>query len=168
MVILSLQQLTDGVEVDLVDLLKIKLILAKVLGFTTAILKPAANGQAFHVHFEDLHRMRAISFTCISPLMRVLDAPNTLALSPSWMGVPWNEPPVPGLVGDVFVDLIAKLWDNIANVQGLPYLVLRSLLESMLLIIVKVVVLTNSYVWLTDLLLFSMSLIARALSILMN
>jgi hypothetical protein len=136
--------------------LKIKHILARILGFTTASLKPTANGQAFHVHFGDLHEMHEVSFTCISPLMRVLDAPHTLALSPSSMGVIWNEPPVSGLVGDVFVDLMAKLWDNITNVQGLPYSVLRSLLESML------------DGWFNNSLPFSMSLTAHHLSILMN
>ena len=138
LVVLSLQLLASGFKVDLADLLKIKLILAKVLGFATASLKPTANGQAFHVHFEDPHMIHAVSFTCINPLMRVLDASHTISLSPSLMGVSWNEPPVPGLVGDVFVDLVAKLWDNVANMQQLPYSVLRGLLESMVLVIVKV------------------------------
>ena len=54
------------------------------------------------------------------------------------MGVIWNESPVSGLLGDVFVDIVAKLWDNVLIVQGLPYSVLRGLLESMVLVIVKV------------------------------
>lgn len=138
MVILSLQLLADGGKVDLVDLLKIKLILAKVLGFTITSLQPSANGQTFYVHCEGLHRILKVSYACINPLMRVLDAPHTLMFSPSSMGVVGNEPPIPGLLGDLFVDIVAKMWDNVAIVQELPYSVLRGLLESMVLVIVKV------------------------------
>jgi hypothetical protein len=135
---LSLQLLADGVQIDLVNLLKIKLILAKVLGFSKTNLRPTPNGQAFHVQFEELQKMHDVSYTCVNPLMRVLDAAHPLTLSPSSMGVTWNESPVPGLLGDVFVDLVAKLWDNVETVQGLPYSTLRGLLESMVLVIVKV------------------------------
>ena len=54
------------------------------------------------------------------------------------MGATWNELPTLGLVGDVFVDIVAKLWNDVSNVQALPYPVVRGLLESMILIIVKV------------------------------
>ena len=138
LVVLSLQLLADGVKVDLVDLLKVKLILAKVLGFAATSLQPTANGQTFHVHFEDLHKILEVSYACVNPLMRVLDAPHMLTFSPSSMGVVWNESPISGLLGDIFVDIVAKLWDNVAIVQGLPYPVLRGLLESMVLVIVKV------------------------------
>ena len=138
LVILSLQMIADRVEVDLVNLLKIKLILAKVLGFNSTSFKPAASGQAFHVQFETLNEIRQLSFPCINPLMRVIDAPHKLMLPPSSMGVTWNDLPVPGLVGDIFVDIVARLWVNGANMQALPFSTLRGLLESMILIIAKV------------------------------
>jgi hypothetical protein len=139
LVILSLQMIADSVEANLVNLLKIKLILAKVLGFSSSSLKPAASGQAFHVQFEALNEIRPLSFPCINPLMRVLDSSHKLTLPPSSMGVTWNDLPVLGLMGDIFVDIVARLWENVANVETLPYSVLRGLLESMILIIVKVV-----------------------------
>ncbi|KAF8590616.1 hypothetical protein K439DRAFT_1382139 [Ramaria rubella] len=137
LVILSLQLIADKVEVDVVSLLKIKFILAKVFGFTNTSLQHVASGQTFHVHFEDLPLIQEDSFSCINPLMHVLDAPHQVILSPSSLGVTSNDAPVTGLVGDVFVDLIAKLWENATIVQTLPYSALRGLLESMLLIIAK-------------------------------
>ncbi|KAF8522278.1 hypothetical protein BU17DRAFT_44873 [Hysterangium stoloniferum] len=135
--ILSLQLLADGAEVDLINILKIKHTLAKLLGFTSASLTPTANGQSFYIQLGETHGLVDLGFSSINPLMRVLDAPNQITLSASSMGATLNEVPAPGLIGDVFVDIIARLWENSPNMTSLPYAVLRGLLECMNLVIAK-------------------------------
>ena len=107
-----------------------------MLSFSDSRLAQNVNGTV-HVHLGSITSISVIAYPCISSLARAVDGPGTVDLSPSAMGftVP-SESNMTCLVGGVFVDIVMTIITSLDVVQ-LPYLVARSLLETIVIIILK-------------------------------
>ncbi|KAG1715706.1 hypothetical protein ID866_1469 [Astraeus odoratus] len=139
MILLSLQMMESGSEVDILTLLKLKLHLAKVLGFTDVEAIATPGGKAFFIRFEQLETMPASCFPCVHALPRILDAPHDFELPPSVMGSSLvdEDKPCHVLIGTVFVDLVLAIMCSSLDLLALPVLTLKNLLEALLIITFK-------------------------------
>jgi hypothetical protein len=138
-VLLSLQMIADGVSIDTFSLLKIKLHLVQVLGFRNVSHSPAPNGYIFHVHIGEPDTIPELAFPCVDQLLTVLDAPHPFQLAPSVIDSPYADDDTPWslLVGTIFVDVSLIMFCAVKDILCLPVLTLKSMLESLMVIIYK-------------------------------
>lgn len=129
----------DGVNIDIFSLLKIKFHLAQVVGFRDVSIVPASNGHAFHVRLSDLDTIPAQSIPCVNQLPKVLDAPHSFDLAPSAMGGPYadDDTPFSLLVGAIFVEVSLAVFFHASDLLSLPVLTVKSMLESLMIVIYK-------------------------------
>lgn len=139
LILLSLQMIVDGITVDTVTLLKIKLHLIQIVGYNNVSVVPTPSGHSFHVRFGEVRELPDIAFPCVAELLTVLDSPHPFDLSSSAMGGPYTEESdsTPLLVGSIFVDVSLGMLCHIKDLLSLPVLILKSLLESLVVIIHK-------------------------------
>ncbi|KAK7019346.1 hypothetical protein R3P38DRAFT_2978554 [Favolaschia claudopus] len=128
--LLSLQMLSDGIAIDAFDLQKIKMALAKALGFADVSATPSATGQSLDVHFGDAQHIPEPSIPCVTQLLAVLDAPYTISLETT------DSSSQTLLVGSTFVDLCLNILCT-GDLLVLPVATLKSLVESLGVIIYK-------------------------------
>jgi hypothetical protein len=138
-VLLSLQMIADDISIDLFSLQKIKIHLLQVVGFSDVIVVPMTSGEGFHVTFSKLGTIPELAFPCINQLSTVLDATRPFKLAPSAMGGshPEDVETWPLLVGTLFVDVLLITFCEVRSLLSLPILTLRSMLESLIIIIYK-------------------------------
>ncbi|GJJ12125.1 hypothetical protein Clacol_006366 [Clathrus columnatus] len=136
LVMLSLQMITNKIGISLESLVHVKFITVRFLGFSSARRIPTPNGQLFYVQLGEIDKLDDYACGIIQPLLRLLDASYKLRLPASLLGH-WNQDLGDALLGTLFVDSIAKIWEFPQIVQGLPYVSVRGLLESLLVIVVK-------------------------------
>jgi hypothetical protein len=131
--------IADGIAIDVFSILKVKLYLAKAIGFHDAAFAPAQNGHAFYVRLTDMDKIPDISLPCVSELLSVLDAPHPFDLTPSAMGSPYasDEEPCPAHIGTIFVDVSLIMFYTVEDICALPVLTMKSMLESLVVIIHK-------------------------------
>lgn len=136
---LSLQMMENGMEVDVLSCLKLKLHLVKILGFNDVEAIPTSTGRTFFVRFELLEMMPVTCFPCIHAFPRLLDASHDFELPPSVMGssLADDDKPCRVLVGTVFIDIILAVMGSSLDLLSLPVLTLRSLLEALMVIVFK-------------------------------
>ncbi|KAJ4487923.1 hypothetical protein J3R30DRAFT_3280032 [Lentinula aciculospora] len=133
--LLSLDMIADGIQVDYNDLMRIKQQLARVLGFADVHAIPATNGHSFLVEFSDLKTIPSVAYPCISHLFVLLDAHHPLSITDAELQGFVNDHAWPLLVGSPYVDILLRLFDS--KIHGLPGLTLKSLLESLAVVIYK-------------------------------
>ncbi|KAJ7235476.1 hypothetical protein B0H12DRAFT_1141671 [Mycena haematopus] len=130
--LLSLQMLADGITINAFDLQKIKVALAKALGFADVTATPSTNGQTIDVQFGDAQHIPEPSLPCVNELLCVLDAPHVINLD-----LPGTDPVSSTfLVGSTFVDISLNLFCT-GELLMLPVLTLKSLVELLGVIIYK-------------------------------
>jgi hypothetical protein len=137
--LLALHLIADGIPVDLHYLMKIKLELARIIGFTDVVVIPKNGTQTFYVTFSDLPTIPEIALPCIHDLPRVLDAGFQYILPTSTMGGPYAEDdtPVPLLVGSALADVSLICFCALPQLELLPIATTKSLLESLIIIVYK-------------------------------
>lgn len=137
--LLSLQMIASGAVIDVFSILKIKFHLAQVLGFGNVTIVPASHGHTFHVRLEDFAYLPEQSIPCITHLPAVFDAPLPFDFPPAAMGGMYadDETPFTLLVGSVFVDVLLYTFVDIPDLATLPVLAVKSMLESLMIIIYK-------------------------------
>ncbi|KAJ7452375.1 hypothetical protein B0H11DRAFT_2327847, partial [Mycena galericulata] len=130
--LLSLQMIGDGISINAFDLQKIKVSLAKALGFADITVTPSTNGQTFDVQFGDAQHTPEASLPCVTELLSVLDAPHAISLEP-----PGADPiGTTFLVGSTLVDVSLNLFCT-GDLLSFPILTLKSMVESLGVIIYK-------------------------------
>ena len=129
----------DGVNIDIFSLLKVKFHLAQVVGFNDVSVVPASSGYAFHVRLGNLIDIPEQSIPCVNRLPTVLDAHQPFDLAPAAVGGPYveDDTPFPLLVGAIFVDLSLDLFSHTTDLLSLPIITLKSMLESLMIVIYK-------------------------------
>ncbi|KAI6150742.1 hypothetical protein BKA82DRAFT_122595 [Pisolithus tinctorius] len=139
LILLSLQMMESGMEVDILSCLKLKYHLAKVLGFSDVESVPTASGRSFYIRFEKLDSISATTFPCVQALPRILDAHHNFDLPPVVMGstLVEDDKPCRVLVGTIFVDLVLAIFCSSLDLLALPILTLKSLLEALMIITFK-------------------------------
>ncbi|KAH9951250.1 hypothetical protein B0H21DRAFT_272251 [Amylocystis lapponica] len=136
---LSLRMVSDGIHVDTPSLLKIKDQVVRVLGFQDVSLVPAPNGYSFYVRFGSLDEIPESSDACICDLMYVLDSSQTHDVAPSNIGGPsvHDETTCSLLVGSIFVDVLLELFINAEDIASLPFITVKNMLKSLIIVIYK-------------------------------
>ncbi|KZT61428.1 hypothetical protein CALCODRAFT_9999 [Calocera cornea HHB12733] len=139
LVSLALNLVAHGVVIQALDLLKVKVFLARQLGFSKAVLRIAGDGTC-HVAPGPVSvpEPPEQGLACLAATKRVLDASTKISVSPSILGV--NLPPdaaVPCLIGAPLVDLVLIVLRATQDLATMSHLVLRSWLESLIIIILK-------------------------------
>ncbi|KAG8969663.1 hypothetical protein FRC03_001535 [Tulasnella sp. 419] len=136
LVCLSLNMIGNGIPADVHVLLRIKLCLATVLGYSQAELVPNFNG----THFVRFGRMKSIpksSQICLRNMVRAMDASTPALLLPAAMGVLGDvDSPSPNPIGAIFIDLVLSLLGS-ADFRRLPYSVARALLDALITTVYK-------------------------------
>lgn len=129
----------DGVNIDIFSLLKIKFHLAQVVGFSTVSIVPASSGHAFHVSLGDLDAIPEQSLPCVNQLPKVLDASHPFDIASSAMGGPYADDDTlfPLLVGAIFVEVSLVIFFQASELLSLPILTVKSMLESLMIVIYK-------------------------------
>ncbi|KAJ3845083.1 hypothetical protein F5878DRAFT_655339 [Lentinula raphanica] len=134
-ILLSMDMIADGIRIDYNDLLRIKQHTAQVLGFGDVHLTPALNGHSFFVEFGGLRSIPKMAYPCISHLFILLDAHHPLTITDAEIQGFVQNRAWPLLVGSPFVDILLRLFGS--NLQELPGLTLKTLLESLGVVIYK-------------------------------
>lgn len=132
--------IADGINIDIFSLLKIKSSLVRILGFKdTSLVQLNPEGTSFHIRFNHLGQVKPWVYPCLDDLMLVLDASSPFGLAPSSMGGPFaeDETPFPLLVGSVFVDVVFEVFSQLQDLAVLPFLTLKNLLKTLVIIIYK-------------------------------
>ncbi|KAI6099878.1 hypothetical protein EDD16DRAFT_1889071 [Pisolithus croceorrhizus] len=139
LILLSLQMIESGMDVDVFSCLNLKYHLAKLVGFNDVEAIPTASGRSFYVRFEKLESIPAIAFPCVQAFPRILDAHHNFELPPAVMGSTLfdDDKPCRALVGTVFVDLVLAIFCSSYDLLTLPILTLKSLLEALMIITYK-------------------------------
>ncbi|KAL0581716.1 hypothetical protein V5O48_000298 [Marasmius crinis-equi] len=136
--LLGLDMATNGIFVDYHDLLKMKIHVARMLGFDDVHAVPTQDGLTFYVNFGRLTSVPRCAFPCINQLLSLLDSPHPASLATlEGPARGDNRNPTPLLVGSLFIDLLLALFSSVKDVIALPILSVKSLLESLGVIIYK-------------------------------
>ncbi|KAJ7774854.1 hypothetical protein B0H16DRAFT_1508657 [Mycena metata] len=130
--LLSLQMIADGIGISPFDLQKIKVALAKAIGFADVVATPSANGQTIDVQFGEAQHIPEASLPCVNELLSVLDAPH--AINMDLQGGDSSSSTF--LVGSTLVDVSLNLFCT-GDLLSLPIVTLKSLVESLGVIIYK-------------------------------
>jgi hypothetical protein len=138
-ILLSLQMIEGKVNIDIFSLLKIKFHLAQVVGFSDVSIVPASSGHAFHVRLGKFGNVSEQGIPCVNQLPIILDAGHPFELAPSAVGGPYVEDDTQYslLVGTIFVDVSLTILSLTTNLLSLPVLTIKSMLESLMIIIYK-------------------------------
>lgn len=131
--------LADGIESDIVSLLKIKEHLLRLVGFSDTALVSSGGGQSFYIEYGGLENIAGGSFPCLDDLMLLLDASYPFGLAASAMGGPYanDDTPVPLLIGSVFTNVLLDIFIHAQNLETLPPITLKNLLKALLIVIFK-------------------------------
>ncbi|KAG8877254.1 hypothetical protein FRB97_003555 [Tulasnella sp. 331] len=133
---LCLEMIGNGIAIDLYTLMKVKHNLALVLGFLDAELLQSADGGRY-VRLGRTGDIASNSYVCLSSLVRALDAPTVMNLSPTAIGLasaPESTPPC--FTGAVFIDLALSIISSV-DIRSLPYLHARSVLDALIVVVYK-------------------------------
>jgi len=106
-----------------------------VIGFESVRTVLDENGFTLRVIFGEVKKISTFSFPCIQQLLVLFDAPNPLVVDDGY-DVQANSLS-PFLVGSPFIDILLGLFDSPDDLAALPILVLKSILESLGVVILK-------------------------------
>uniref|UniRef100_A0A8H8CNC3 Phorbol-ester/DAG-type domain-containing protein n=1 Tax=Psilocybe cubensis TaxID=181762 RepID=A0A8H8CNC3_PSICU len=134
-----LRMLADGVEIDKISVMKLKVQFVKIAGFSRVIMVPTLSGQSFHLQFDDISDMPESAYPCVEELLRVIDAPQSAKLPYAAIGIS-NGPDdktINALIGSVFLDASLCILGKLRELSSLPVLTLKCALETLYIAIQK-------------------------------
>ncbi|PPQ66076.1 hypothetical protein CVT26_010818 [Gymnopilus dilepis] len=138
-ILLSLQMMADGVEIDNFSLMKLKTQFVQVTGFSQISVAPTQNGQSFQLLFSDIIDLPDLAYPCIEELPRLVDAPHYSDLPYTALGVSDHseDRTVKALIGSAFLDAVLCLLSTVKSLASLPVLTLKCLLDTLYIVIHK-------------------------------
>ncbi|KAJ2931375.1 hypothetical protein H1R20_g5743, partial [Candolleomyces eurysporus] len=138
--ILALAMVADGVPIDAFTLLKIKLQLVRLIGFSDISVVPSSDSNALLIQYGEALEIPEMAFPCIEGLVSVVDAPHTVDMPASVWGAyqEQEDKTISVLVGHVFIDVVFSLLSTVEELESLPVLPVKSLLEATYTILHKV------------------------------
>ncbi|THH16358.1 hypothetical protein EW146_g4274 [Bondarzewia mesenterica] len=138
-ILLSMKMMEAGIPIDLFSLLKLKVHLLRIVGFADVVAVPTASGNMFSVSFRDLGAITTDSWPCLNELLVLLDCSLPFSLPPTAMAGARHSDDSQStlLIGSIFVDFVLALLLDVKDLLNLPFLTIKCLLESVLIIIYK-------------------------------
>ena len=131
--------ISSGINVDLLTLLKLKIHLVHILGFSNVSAIPSPASQFFYVAFERKRATTCDVTPCMDEIFPVLDASHPFSVVASAMieSLPPNDAPASLLVGSIFVDVLLALITGSEDLLDFPFLTIKRLIECLLVIMYK-------------------------------
>lgn len=137
LLLLSLQMIADGVQVDTFSLIRVKFHLAVSIGFVNAKLLPAPSGTIWHVQLGELQKCNDYVLACVDGLLLLLDSNRYFALPVSAMTGSEDDSTVDVLIGSVMVDVFLGTFNDDWNVAKLPVLTQKTMLQALAIVVLK-------------------------------
>ncbi|KAI0928528.1 hypothetical protein AcW1_005746 [Taiwanofungus camphoratus] len=136
---LALRMISNGINIDIIAILRIKDHVVRVLGFRDVFVVPTTSGRSFHVRFSGLDDIPEPADACVNDLLLLFDSSKAYDVPPSAIGGPYaeDETPHPLLVGSVFVDVLLDLIIHVKAITRLPFITLKNMLRSLIIVIHK-------------------------------
>ncbi|KAF9533011.1 hypothetical protein CPB83DRAFT_806739 [Crepidotus variabilis] len=137
--LLGMQMLADGIEIDSFFLMKLKVQFVQMAGFINITVMPTPSGRSFYLRFGDIPEISETCYPCIEELVHVLDSPHQTKTPLSALGLPddSDDKTASILVGSLFIDAALCALSTIKDLPILPVLTLKSLLEALYIIVHK-------------------------------
>ncbi|KAF8910955.1 hypothetical protein CPB84DRAFT_1842225 [Gymnopilus junonius] len=135
-ILLSLQMIADGLEIDSFSIMKLKTQFVQIAGFSRISVIPTHNGQSFQLLFGDVSELSSSAYPCIEELAHLIDAPHYSDLPYAALGIP-EDKTANVLIGSTFLDVSLSLLGTLQDLSSLPVLTLKCLLEALYIIIHK-------------------------------
>ena len=137
--LLSLQMIADGIEIDGFSLMKLNFQYLKITGFGEVSIIPAQNGHSFHISFGNITDIPGSALSCIEELVHVVDAAYFVDLPHMALGLSeeYEEKTSRVLIGTIFIDPCLSMISNLPDLMCLPVLTLKSLLETLYILVHK-------------------------------
>lgn len=131
--------ISNGINIDIIAILRIKDHVVRVLGFRDVFVVPTTSGRSFHVRFSGLDDIPEPADACVNDLLLLFDSSKAYDVPPSAIGGPYaeDETPHPLLVGSVFVDVLLDLIIHVKAITRLPFITLKNMLRSLIIVIHK-------------------------------
>ncbi|KAF8964709.1 hypothetical protein BDZ97DRAFT_1815206 [Flammula alnicola] len=138
-ILLGLQMIADGIEIDNFSLMKLKVQFVQVAGFSKISVIPTQSGESFHLQFTDITEISESAYPCIEELPHVVDAPYYAKLTHSALGIAdHREDEIASvLIGSAFLDASLCILGTLRNLSSLPVLTLKCVLEALYITIHK-------------------------------
>ncbi|KAF4615386.1 hypothetical protein D9613_003079 [Agrocybe pediades] len=132
-ILLSLQMIADGIEIDHISIMRLKIQFVQICGFNDVSAHPTQNGQSFHLRFTDITQLSESAYSCIEELAHVVDAPYYARLPYEALGIPdvLEDKLVNVLVGTTFLDVALYMLSTLRDLSSLPVLTLKCILETL-------------------------------------
>ena len=137
--LLSLQMISDGIEIDGFSLMKLYFQYLKISGFSEVSLIPAQSGHSFHIEYSNITDVPESAFPCIEELVHVVDAAHSVDLPHMALGVNEEQEKKTSrvLIGTIFIDSCLSLISNLPDLTCLPVLTLKSLFGTLYILVHK-------------------------------
>ena len=137
--LLSLQMIADGIEIDGFSLMKLNFQYLKISGFNEVSIIPTQIGHSFHIDFGDITDIPGSAFPCIEELVHVVDAAHFVELPHVALGLQEEQEEKTSrvLIGTIFIHPCLSMISNLPDLTCLPVLTLKSLLETLYILVHK-------------------------------
>ncbi|KAJ3516626.1 hypothetical protein NLJ89_g1005 [Agrocybe chaxingu] len=136
--LLAMQMIADGLEIDSFSLMKIKVQFVQITGFTRISVLPTLNGQSFYLQYSDIPEISESAYPCIEEIPHVLDAAHYTTLPYPVLGIANEEDKTANvLVGSAFLDTSLCMIGTLRDLSSLPVLTLKALIETLYIILHK-------------------------------
>ena len=131
--------ISDGIEIDGFSLMKLNFQYLKISGFSEVFLIPGQTGHSFRIDFGDIPDVSGSAFPCIEELVHVVDAAYFVDLPHVALGLneEQEEKTSRVLIGTIFVDPCLSMISNLSDLTSLPVLTLKSLFETLYILVHK-------------------------------
>ncbi|CAA7271679.1 unnamed protein product [Cyclocybe aegerita] len=136
--LLAMQMIADGLEIDSFSLMKIKVQFVQITGFTRISVLPTLNGQSFYLQYSDIPEISESAYPCIEEIPHILDAAHYTTLPYPVLGIANEEDKTASvLVGSAFLDTSLCMIGTLRDLSSLPVLTLKALIETLYIILHK-------------------------------
>ena len=132
--------IADGVPIDAFTLLRIKLQLVRLIGFSDISVTTSSDSNALLIQYGEVLEISEMAFPCIEGLVALVDAPHTVDMPASVWGAyqEQEDKTIPVLVGYIFIDVVFNILSTVEELESLPVLPVKSLLEATYTVLHKV------------------------------
>jgi len=131
--------ISDGTKIDSFSLMKLKIQFVQFMGFSNISVVPTHNRQSFYLRYSDIGDVFDSGVPCVEEMAHVVDSSYYVELPQSALGIAnsHDDKMVSVLVGAIFLDATLCILCTLRDLTALPVMALKSLLESLYIILQK-------------------------------
>lgn len=132
-ILIGLQMIADGIEIDPFSLMKMKFQFVTIVGFNNVSFTRSLGQHSFNLQFTDSAEITESSFPCIEELAHIIDSPHRSRVPRSALGVfeYRDGDAVDVFIGWTFLDTLLCMITTVRSLTALPVVTLKNLLEAL-------------------------------------